>query len=141
MWYEENDEMRVLHQIRPITIYKVDLKTGFATPIPYQWDRGAPDGELRGGTPLIKVNRSFQFGLAHRTYYRNGLLCHSPFVVAKINDKFEIHPVVTPDHVPLLMDPSCILFMNDTYYVIITEADSAWAGPQSYAVNVYRIMN
>jgi hypothetical protein len=146
VWYEENEELRFMWKIKPVTLYKFNLEKGSLEPVPYPYDPGAQNHEYRGGTPLFKMNSSFQFGFGHRTIViekrprdKNRQVFHNPFIIVKNESQFMVLPMEKPQRAMKISDPSAILLINGVFYLIMAESKKEWFFPQQYDNHVYRI--
>jgi hypothetical protein len=140
VWFEEDGELFVIHRLKPLTVYKINPDTGFSTLVNFTKDPGSEDPEYRGGTPLVKVNSSFEFGLGHRTIDGPNWVIHDPFMIRKNDHHVDIIPVRKPPSALRLMDPACIIQIYDYFYLVTAESSNPWWYPQDYRNLIYRIL-
>ncbi len=146
-YISHKNKLYFIHYIKPFVLYEHDLDTNTIAPV--QTIQGDQDYEYRGGTPGYKFSESEEctiyYGFGHRTYNKNSVLTHDVFLwVLYFNGGLpflKIHEVIQPPNSKNICDPTCVIKMDDKYYMITAESEHGWWVEQDYVTNLYEIKN
>ena len=136
-----NSNLYLIHYMKPLCLYKVNLDNGNVEKINSVYD-GINNGEYRGGTPGYKISDNRYYGFGHKTYVYNNILKHDIFLW--ILD-FTTYPMINiidikkPINSNNIMDPTSIITLNNKNYLISAESEFSWFRDQDYITNVYEI--
>jgi hypothetical protein len=99
--------------------------------------------EYRGGTPGYKLNNNEYYGFGHRTYLQDNIMKHDIFKWIVYFDnklpRISHFNIEQPYNSKNICDPTSIIEINNTKYLITAETDNIWVCEQDYITNVYEI--
>jgi len=120
----------------PFILREMDTTTG-ETKVIYTDDK-IGNRKYRGGTPGYLLKDSLYYGFGHITDNEN-VIKHFPFLWILDMDKYELKviEVEKPGYARDIMDPTCVLNLNEKYYLFTAESDHTWFRDQEYKTNMY----
>lgn len=128
VWFTNDTELFFLHSIKPISIYKVDLKTGNVSHVKYTSDVVEDKNpQYRGGTPFYSFFPDKQFAFGHRTYMKSGVLTHDPFLIIHKDGKFDVFDIPKPVGALSICDPCSIIRIKNKLFLTTAETDIEWS--------------
>ena len=144
-FFEYNNELYFIHYIKPLHIYKFNINDNKISKIDVDDDKNDYNYEYRGGTPGYKLDNNTYFGYGHRTYEDDNILKHDIYkwVLYFEDDKpprISHFDIEQPPESKNICDPTSILSINNTKYLITAETDTPWFRDQEYITNVYEII-
>lgn len=132
-----------IHFMCPFALYELDLETGEIFPINVEEQHYA-NYEYRGGTPAYKISDNLYYGFGHRTYQYNEQVLHDVFYwevdFAHYLPSIKIWNIEQPPYSLNICDPTSVVSINDTYYLITAETVNTWFQNQDYVTKVYEIV-
>jgi len=143
-YVSHNGKLYFIHYMKPFVLYEHNLDTNSITHI--ETVGGETNYEYRGGTPGYKIgNTDRYFGFGHRTYWKNGLFLHDPFLwiisFEKEIPQLVIHDLEKPANAQSIMDPTSVIMVDNKYYMLTAETVLPWFSDQDYITNLYEIKN
>ena len=143
-YISHNDKLYFIHYMKPFILYEHDLDTNTITHVPTFLGLEA-NHEYRGGTPGYRLGTNKYYGFGHRTYWKDSILLHDVFLwIVSFENEFPeitIHDVIQPPNSEIICDPTCVIEINNKYYMVTAESHGIWWYEQDYITNVYEIKN
>lgn len=134
------DNLYIIHSMVPLSLYTFNIPTRTLHNIVRQND--SPNKEYRGGTPGYHKEHKTYYGFGHRTHNTNQGLTHDLYYWELNFDQFppelKIENINQPLESKTITDPTSIISIDDTKYLITAESDYPWQREQDYITNVYR---
>lgn len=140
-----DDELYIIHYIKPFIMYRVDLHTGGVHVVDVS-ENGRDEQLLyRGGTPGYKLSDDIYYGYGHKTYITNdNILMHDIFRwdvdFRGGKPTMEIKDVVQPSNSRCICDPTSVIKMDNKTFLLTAESDKSWFCDQDYITNVYQVV-
>lgn len=138
-----DNELFVIHYIKPFIMYKIDFQLGSVKPV--QVLENGHDEHLlyRGGTPGYKISDKSYYGYGHKTYITDGELIHDIFRwdvdFSNHKPEIKIKELVQPPNSKSICDPTSVIEVDDKRFLLTAESDKSWFCDQDYMTNVYQI--
>ena len=137
------NELYVIHYIKPFIMYKIDFQRGDVKPV-HVLENGQDEQLLyRGGTPGYKLSDNVYYGYGHKTYSINGKLIHDIYRwdvdFSNHKPEIKIKELVQPLNSKRICDPTSVIEIDNKRFLLTAESDKSWFCVQDYTTNVYQI--
>lgn len=141
-----NNNVYVMHYIKPFILYKLDVESGELINIDVENSENK-DCQYRGGTSGYKYDDNCIYGFGHKTYTKNEVLIHDIFLwiidFSNEKPKISIFDIDQPSNSKNIIDPTSIININNKFYLITAETDYPWYplfDGQDYITNIYEFI-
>jgi len=139
-----NGELYFTYYLKPFILCKIDLTSGEITKIDVDDDKKHYNFEYRGGTPGYKIDEHTYYGYGHRTYFdKKQVLKHDIFkwIISfqEVKPNIQIIEVEQPSNSKNICDPTSVIEIKGTIFMITAETEYGWFRDQDYITNVYEI--